>query len=80
MQFDQPLFDQPLDPANWTGRIDNTLFTVAPLAVAGDTVVLLPVPEEGDPGPNVVNYFASPPDVQGATHVSAAAFTNFPIA
>ena len=79
VQFDQPLFDWPLEPGNWVARISNQRYVTTEAHVLGNTVVCLMDSDESDPGPNVVSYLAFPPDVQSLARVPAAPFTDFPI-
>lgn len=77
--FDQQLIDQILDLANWSARLANTLYVPAAANVLGDTVALVMVPDEADPGPDVVAYTAAVPDIRNLAGTPAAAFENFPI-
>lgn len=80
--FDQPLLDGPVFVDNWTGRDDNRLWeALGPPIVAGSVVTIdftLTLP---NPGPPIVNYAATPPDVVSFPGlVPAAAFADFPVA
>lgn len=81
--FDQPIFDRPLDPANWTGRTGGPLGAlfvgVGTPSVSYRTVtveVQLGVPQAG---PGRVSYAAAPADVANRYLETAAAFVNFPL-
>jgi len=80
IKFDQPIFNWPLEPGNWSARIGNQRHLTTEAIVLGDQVICLMAPDESDLGPNVVSYLAFPPDVQSLARVPAAHFDDFPIA
>lgn len=82
VDFDQPIDEVPLDPANWSGRTGGPFFSVftgfGTPSVVGKRV-RVPV-QLGAPlgGPGQVTYAAAPADVRNRYLQKAPAFLNFP--
>lgn len=81
VEFDKPLREGLLDPANWTGRVNNTAWNVlVPPIANGKFVAMTTNPVGPNAGADVVRYKAEPPDVVSAGgFVPAAAWPVFPI-
>lgn len=78
--FDEALVPGVLNLANWSARIGGQRYTMGQAAAAGADVNLFLLLGPPEPGPNVVDYAAAPPDVVSlATGIPAAAFTDFPV-
>jgi hypothetical protein len=77
-------FDRLLQPtlvlgSNWFFRIANSSYAITFAEAIGSTIVLSAEPDEADPGPDIVTYRATVPDVLSLPGTPAAPFTDFPI-
>lgn len=79
--FDKPLRPGVLNVPNWSGRqADRVWVPETPPTALGSVVSFRTTPGIIQPGPDVVSYAASPPDVVSTPGlVPAAAFTNYPV-
>jgi hypothetical protein len=77
--FDRALQPGLITPTNWAYRFANIRYPGFNVIASANLVTINPGDGESDPGPNVVSYSATTPDVLSLAGVPAAAFEDFPI-
>lgn len=80
LTYDRPLQAGPLGLNNIEVRVaNNRRQNTAPGVIAGTTVTVIMDNLMLDLGPDIVDYFATPPQIATPTGGLAAAFLNFPL-
>jgi len=77
--FDRPLQEGSVSSPNWLFRHDNWYKRFQSPSVIGNRVQGVTYLAGWKYGPNVVSYYATPPDVISVPGVPAAPFTDFPL-
>lgn len=78
--FDQELYPGFLASTNWTGRIDAFTQYNDTLEVVGKTAIWSSLPQNADPGPDLVSYDWATRDLRNRFGLlPAVSFTDFPV-
>jgi hypothetical protein len=77
--FDKDLHPEPLIEANWFCRVNSRAQNLANAVALATHVQIDTTTGPINPGPDVVSYFASPPELRDVDDLPVERFLGFPI-